>query len=254
MFKPHDDFTQIDDAAILWRYQDIPRYLDLLLKQQLFFCRADRFEDPFEGKYTIEAKEELVKEQIEEIADDHADEKDVQQVKEHVEKLTNEHIARRTYVTINSWHRNDVENYAMWKIYAKGTYGLAVQTTYERLKQCFDKAKQAVFIGKVDYDDNCEAILSNNSLKPFLHKRKMYAYENEIRCCYVMPEDNSFNWQAQDTQDGVFIDVDLNTLIERIYISPYSPKWIYDIVAGINKKFNINKEIVHSTVFDASEY
>ena len=253
MFKPHEDFKQIDDAALLWRYQDLPRYLDLLLKKQLFFSRADRFEDPFEGQYTQEAKEELVKEQVEKMGNGKADEAVVQNAKQQVERLTEEHIARRTFVTINSWHWNDVENYAMWKIYARGTYGLAVQTTYERLKRCFNKAKQPVFIGKVDYDD-CDVLPVNGSLKPFLHKRKMYAYENEVRCCYVMPEDNGFNWEAQDMNDGVFINVDLNTLIERIYISPYSPKWINDIVTGINEKFNINKEIVHSTVFDTAEY
>lgn len=254
MFKPHEDFVQIDDAAILWRYQDLPRYLDLLLKQQLFFCRADRFEDPFEGKYPIEVKEELVKEQVAEIGNGEANEAVVQRAKQQVEKLTEEHTAKRTFVTINSWHWNDVENYAMWKIYAKGTYGLAIQTTYERLKKCFDKAAQPIFIGKVDYDDDGEAFLLNGSLKPFLHKRKMYAYENEVRCCYVLPEDKTFNWQAQDTNDGVFIDVDLDTLIERIYISPYSPKWILDIVAGINEKFNIRKEIMHSRVLDSAEY
>lgn len=253
MFKPHEDFKQIDDTALLWRYQDLPRYLDLLLKQQLFFSRADRFEDPFEGQYTQEAKEELVKEQVEKMGNSKADEAVVQNAKQQVERLTEEHIARRTFVTINSWHWNDVENYAMWKIYARGTYGLAIQTTYERLKRCFDKAKQPVFIGKVDYDD-CDVLPVNGSLKPFLHKRKMYAYENEVRCCYVMPEDNGFNWQAQDTNNGVFINVDLDTLIERIYISPYSPKWINDIVTGINKQFNIRKEIVHSTVFDTAEY
>src|SRR4051812_18623807 len=149
MFKPHEEFEQIDDASLLWRYQDLPRYLDLLLKKQLFFSRADRFEDPYEGKYTVEAKKELVKEQVEKMGNGKANEAVVQNAKQQVERLTEEHIARRTFVTINSWHWNDVENYAMWKIYARGTYGLAVQTTYERLKRCFDKAKQPVFIGKV---------------------------------------------------------------------------------------------------------
>lgn len=254
MFQPHKDFKQIDDNAVLWRYQDLPRYIDLLLKKQLFFCKADRFEDPFEGQYTVGAKEDLVKAQVEELADDHADEQDVEKAKQQIEKITEERIAKRTYVTINSWHWNDIENYAMWKIYAKGTYGLAIQTTYERLKQCFGVTGQPVFIGKVDYDD-CEISLLNDSLEPFLHKRKIYAYENEVRCCYVIPEENNaFNWEAQDTNNGVFIDVDLDMLIERIYISPYSPKWINDIVAGINDKFNIHKEIVHSTVFDSAEY
>src|SRR3954447_11447369 len=100
MFKTHEDFKQLDDAALLWRYQDLPRYLDLLLKQQLFFCRADRFEDPFEGQYTPEVKEVLVKEQIEEMGDGESDESVVQKAKKKVEKLTEEHIARRTFVTI----------------------------------------------------------------------------------------------------------------------------------------------------------
>src|SRR6478735_3171497 len=108
MFKPHEDFKQINDAALLWRYQDLARYIDLLLKKQLFFCRADRFEDPFEGEYTPEAKEEMIKEQVEELADDQANEQVVQKAKEQVEKITEERIARRTYVTINSWHWNDV--------------------------------------------------------------------------------------------------------------------------------------------------
>jgi len=253
MFTPHHDFTPIDDNALLWRYHDLARYLDLLLKKQLFFCRADRFEDPFEGQFTPEAKAEMIKEQVEELADNHANEKDIEQAKKEVEKITEARTTKRTYVTVNSWHWNDVENYAMWRIYARGNYGLAIQTTYERLKQCFIDAEEPVFIGKVDYSDNCEAMLSNDSLKPFLHKRKMYAYENEVRCVYVLGEDN-FNWQAQDTNDGVFINVNLDTLIERIYISPYSPKWINDIVAGINEKFNLRKEIVHSTVFDSAEY
>ena len=57
-----------------------------------------------------------------------------------------------------------------------------------------------------------------------------------------------------DIYNGVFIPVDLDTMIERIYISPYSPKWIRDIVEGINAKFNFNREIAHSKVFDSIDY
>ena len=92
-------------------------------------------------------------------------------------------------------------------------------------------------------------------LLPFLRKRNIYQYENEVRCCHVIPHnDKAFNWQAQGNNDGVFIDVNMDTLIERIYISPYSPKWIRDIIEGTNKKFNLDKEIVHSTVFDSKDY
>jgi len=36
--------------------------------------------------------------------------------------------------------------------------------------------------------------------------------------------DEEFKWQEQDIYNGVFIPVDPDTMIERIYISPYSPK------------------------------
>jgi hypothetical protein len=255
MFQSNNEFEQIDDNSVLWRYQDISRYLDLLLKQQLFFCRADRFEDPFEGQFNRQGKEELVKHQAEKIArkkPQHA----ITEIKQEIENFTEKHIAQRSFVTINAWHYNTSENYAMWKIYARGTYGIAIQTTYERLKRCFDAGDKDIFIGKVSYyDAGSEPVPLGNTLLPFLRKRNIYSYENEVRCCHVIShEDKEFNWQAQDTNDGIFIDVDINTLIERIYISPYSPKWIRDIVAGINEKFSINKEIVHSTVFDSTDY
>lgn len=67
-------------------------------------------------------------------------------------------------------------------------------------------------------------------------------------------DEKEFIWQEQDNYDGIFVYVDLEMLIEKIYISPYSPKWIRDIVAGINEKFNIDKEIVHSKIFESEEY
>lgn len=177
-------------------------------------------------------------------------------VKEKVERFTKQHLAKRKFVTINSWHWNTDENYAMWKIYARGDYGLAIQTTYERLKRCFAATDKPVFIGKVNYyNESWESIPVGDPLVPFLRKRRIYEYENEVRCCYVIPqEEKEFMWQEQDKYDGIFVKVDLDALVERIYISPYSPEWIRDFVAGINDKFNIEKEIVHSTVFDSEEY
>lgn len=67
-------------------------------------------------------------------------------------------------------------------------------------------------------------------------------------------EPGAWKLEEQGLKNGVFIDVDLNILIEKIYISPYSPKWINEIVAGINRRFNLSKEIVHSAVFDVSQF
>jgi hypothetical protein len=69
-----------------------------------------------------------------------------------------------------------------------------------------------------------------------------------------MPDnEKDIAWEEQGIYDGVFIPVDLNVLIERIFISPYAPKWFRDLIANTNQAFNIDKEIVHSSVFE-SEY
>ncbi|MES2649888.1 MAG: hypothetical protein V4717_23630 [Bacteroidota bacterium] len=255
MFKDNTIFEAPPPEALLWRYQDIPRYIDLLLKQQLFFSRANRFEDPFEGKYLLQQKAGQLKEKAKESLGVPGEKEEVNVVEE-VRQLAVQYERKRSYVTVNSWHNNSTENYAMWRIYGQGTYGLAIQTNYQRLKDAFQKTSKEIYIGKVNYYEvECDSKSYENELMAFLHKRNIYAYENEVRCCYVLDEnENDFNWDEQDTYDGVFVNVDLETLIERIYISPYSPQWIRDIIAGLNDKFGINKEIVHSTVFDTGDY
>ena len=256
MFKAHPDFEEPDDDAVLWRYKDIPRYLDLLLKQQLFFCRADSFEDPFEGVFTKKARQAIYKSIRKQNLDD-LSKQTILAAKQEVEQLAEKYNNMRTTVTVSSWHSNRNENYAMWNIYARGTYGVAIQTTFKRLKDAFSGTDQPVFIGKVNYyNDKDDSISSRNSLGPFLRKRAIYEYENEVRCCYVIDHNaqNRLCWHDQDNRNGVFIPANLDKLIDRIYISPYSPNWIRDIIAGINEKFNLQKEIVHSSVFHVDSF
>jgi hypothetical protein len=258
MFQQHEEFEQVEDPEILWRYQDLPRYIDLLLKNQLFFSRADRFEDPFEGKYNKPSTEKSLKSNLKKIPEESKTKENVDEIKQQINEIKEKHKKKRTEVAVSSWHINKDENYAMWKIYAKGSYGIALQTTYERLKRCFNVSDKPVYIGKVIYYDESYDLIpfQEDSFIPFLRKRLVYQYENEVRCCYLLSPDSNeqFSWQQQDVYNGVFIPVDLDTMIERIYISPYSPNWIRDIVEGINEKFNFNKEIVHSKVFDSADY
>ena len=236
MFENQPGFEQIDDDEILWRYQDLPRYLDLLIRKQLFFTRIDQFEDPFEGKYNEPAKNQAAKEEL--------------------HKLAEKHSRTRVAVTVNTWHQNPDENYAMWNIYAKN-YGVAIQTTYKKLKDCFKKTDKPVYIGKIIYyNDERDQVPKENPMAPFIRKRCMYQYENEIRCCYIISQskEGGFLWEEQDTYNGVFLDVDLHTLIERIYISPYAPKWYRDLVARTNEVFKIDKEIRHSSVFQSENF
>lgn len=248
MYEPHPDFESPAPGSILWRYQDLPRYLDLLLRSALFFNRADKFEDPFEGKFN-----KLSREAVLEAAGDGGNVMEEQRL----EELLREVSEKRVTVTVNPWHENQDENYAMWNIYARGSYGLAIQSTYERLKQAFACSDKPVNIGKVIYyNEQREHIPLNSSFSPLLWKRKIYQYEREVRCCTLISdtEDDHFNWQSQDEYSGVFVPVDLQVLIERIYISPYSPGWFRDLIARVNEQFKIRSEIVHSAIFHSENF
>jgi hypothetical protein len=38
-----------NENAKIWRYMDFTKFVSLLEKKALFFCRADKLGDPFEG-------------------------------------------------------------------------------------------------------------------------------------------------------------------------------------------------------------
>jgi len=237
MFEQREGFEQINDEDVLWRYMDLARYLDLLIRKQLFFTRIDQFEDPFEGKYNVFGRQKQ------------------QQIKEY-SHLAEAHSRKRIAFTVNTWHQNSDENYAMWNIYAR-SYGVAVQTSYKNLKGSFHKTDKPVHIGKVIYyNESNQQIPMDDPLAPFVRKRCMYQYEKEVRCCYILPEaeQGDFKWEEQGNYNGVFIDVDLDVLMECIYVSPYAPEWFRDLVARTNEAFNIHKEIVHSSVFQSEHY
>jgi len=200
------------EDIIIWRYHDLPKYMDLLIREQLFFNKVDKFEDPFER---IQGKD-----------------------------VSSSPAAN---AAVNTWHMNNEESYAMWRIYGQGIYGLAIQTTLHKLKQSFQKTNLQIEIREVDYvsDD----VLQDRKTSPYFTKRKIYAFENELRCCVILNEEAP-QWDTQGAYNGIFVDVNLKTLIERVYISPYSPTWFRDLVARINKRFDIDVEIRHSVVFE----
>ncbi len=45
----HENFIPLEPNTIIWRYLDFEKYKSLLENKALFFCRADKFIDPFEG-------------------------------------------------------------------------------------------------------------------------------------------------------------------------------------------------------------
>lgn len=219
-----------DPNTIVWKYLDLSKFLDLLMSQKLFMSRSDKFEDQYEGTFSEPTYEEIKK-----IAVNNPE--FIQYYKSH-----------RENVAISSWHINEYESFAMWQIFTQNSEGLAIQSTVERLKKALiPENKFDQYIGEVNYIDyKKEYIPFDDMFFPFLFKRKSFQYEREVRIISDVTQSNL------KLNDGLKINVDINQLIEKIYIHPKSENWyknlVIQLVEQLGFDFTIEKSDLESDI------
>ncbi|WP_016990888.1 hypothetical protein [Flavobacterium sp. ACAM 123] len=219
-----------DPDTIIWKYLDLSKFLDLLMSKKLFMSRSDKFEDQYEGTFSEPTYEEIRKLSI-----DNPD-------------FLKFYKTHREQVAISSWHINEYESFAMWQIFTQNTEGLAIQSTIGRLQNALapeNNYKQ--FIGEVNYIDyKKEYIPFDDMFFPFLFKRKSFQYEREVRIISDVAESNI------TLNDGLKINVNLDQLIEKIYIHPKSENWYKNLVIQLVKQlgfdFTIEKSDLESDI------
>ena len=214
----------LDPNTIVWKYLDLSKFVDLLLYQQLFMSRSDKFEDRHEGTFSAPTFEEIKR-----LSVNNPD-------------FLDYYKTHRENVVISSWHINEYESYAMWQIFTQNNEGLAIQSTLGRLQKSLDLDKEyEQHIGEVNYIDyKKEYIPFDNTFFPFLFKRKSFQYEREIRIISDLTDHNL----AID--NGVKIDVDIEILIEKIYIHPNSENWYKNLVIELVRRLGFDFQIEKS--------
>lgn len=240
MYQEHPTFNSISDESKIWRYMDLTKFMDLLENKNLFFCRADKFEDKFEGslpKFNLENRKQVYK---------NLDDKLLNKIAHHRRQ-----IVHNTY--INCWHINEVESEAMWKLYAQCKEAIAIQSTFKNFKECFNESDKTIHIGKINYVDyNSYWVSERNSFEPFLHKRLSFLHENELRA--IVQEFNSdergIDLSKPLSNFGLNIPIKIETLICSIYVSPLSPPWFYELVKKITRSYDLNVDIFYSSLSD----
>jgi hypothetical protein len=246
MYVEHPVFQNPENEdAKIWRYMDLPKLLSLVDKKSLFLARADKLGDPFEGSYS---KWNIVLRPM-------VYPKEVQQVLPILSDFS-KRLLRSTVV--NSWHISEFESAALWKLYLKSDEGVSVQSTFRRLRDSLSGMPDThVFIGKVEYIDyNTDWLPEGNMLYPFVHKRKSFEHERELRAVVQKyPASGAgLNSSTEVFQDGLYVPVDLQVLIERIYVSPSSTDWFFDLVKSVVSKYGPTKEVVRSSLSEGPVY
>lgn len=210
--------------TIVWKYLDLSKFLELLLSRKLFMSRSDKFEDQYEGTFSEPTFEEIKK------------------LSENNPEFLDYYKSHREKVVVSSWHINEYESFAMWQIFTQNNEGLAIQSTIGSLQKALASEKNySQFIGEVNYIDyKKEYIPFDNMFFPFMFKRKSFQYEREIRIISDLSESNI------KINDGIKIDVDVNQLIEKIYIHPKSENWYKKLVIELVSKLDYDIKIEKS--------
>ena len=248
MYKEHPVFEKPQsENATIWRYMDFTKFVSLLDKSALFFSRADKLGDPFEGSFSkvnVKLRPEVYKDKVPE---------------EVLNYLAEFHRVLIKCTTVNCWHLNQYESAAMWKLYLKSEEGIAIVSTFARLKDSLQGDKPDVYIGKVQYIDyENDWIPEGNSLFPFVHKRKSFQHEQELRAVIQeLPRDEygQVNMRSKPPfDDGIYVPVNLPVLIEKIYLAPTSPRWLFELVQSIIRMYRLEINVLQSTLDDVPSY
>jgi hypothetical protein len=219
-----------DPDTIIWKYLDLSKFVDLLLYKKLFMSRSDKFEDQYEGTFSEPTYEEIKK-----LAKDNP-------------HFLDYYKRHRKNVVISSWHINEYESFAMWQIFTQKNEGLAIQSTLGKLQKALAVDTEfEQFVGEVNYIDyKKEYIPFDNTFFPFLFKRKSFQYEREVR---IISDLTKFDLEIDN---GLKIDVDIEELIEKIYIHPKSENWykklVTDLVAKLGFDFQTEKSDLESDI------
>lgn len=250
-----DEFESPLPNEKLWRYMDLSKLISLFYTKSLYFAAADSFEDPFEGAKGIEARKkkwddfylQFFKEAI--ITAPSGEKKNWtdEELEAYAKKLLMQMDKagekERKYTYISCWHSNNYESEAMWKLYAVNvTNAIAIQTTTRRLYEALDR-NPYIDIGKIKYIDYRNTFAPVNG--SYWYKRKAFEHEREVRAILR---------DHRHTGLGVAVPVDTERLIERIYISPYAPKWFEEVVYSVMEKYSIDKPVVRSDMMDKPFY
>ncbi|MFC1938886.1 hypothetical protein ACFLWM_01870 [Chloroflexota bacterium] len=252
---PYLDIPETGDAKI-WRYIDFTKFVSLLDRRALFFTRADKLGDSFEGSHSeanIKKRPELFKNTLEEFGKYSDDDlmKTLSNFSSYCQFL-------HKITAINCWHLSDIESDAMWKIYAERDRGIAIQSTHGRLKDSLEYEDFGIYINKVKYIDYVDDFMVGElGVGPFYHKRKEFSHENELRA--IIQKLPGLGKPAKVDfkpirHNGIYVKVDLNLLVETVYLSPACQLWFQKLVKSVTARYGLNKPIVVSKLVSKPKY
>lgn len=236
-----DDLDPPPPDSSLWRYMDFAKFVSLLDRQSLFFARADKLDDPFEGavpKKNVDERGQIYRAKY----SDH---------KVALERTADVYRKLGAYTLVNCWNEANHESAGMWKLYSSLRYGVAVRTDLKCLKNSVIEDVK-LLIGRIRYIDyERMSIPEGNSVSPFLYKRTNFEDEREVRAIiqkWQLTDDQRFDLSQDVCDIGEYFRVCIASLVREVLVSPYAEDWFLDLVRSIAARYNLEAPVAKSVL------
>ncbi len=258
MYLDDPTFKRPSDDTTIWRYLDFTKFVSLIDSQALFFSNVGRLEDDFEGAFP-------------EANDDFSCRVDLSQERQEQAAMSFREYRKqarhfRNIVYVNCWQMSPVESVAMWKQYLKSDEGVAIQSTYGRLKSSLQSTHK-ILIGSVQYidfaTDRIPVDYGVTLFDSFLYKRLHFQHEHELRAMWAdfgqlpLTEPGVLAIDAlpdAKPMAGELVPVALGTLIDKVVMAPRSPDWFIGLVESVILKYGGKKEVIRSSLDNAPSW
>lgn len=227
MYEEDDDFITPDKDTIIWRYMDFAKYVEMIKWGRLHFTKLSYLRD----KYEMQIPSELMSK--------HFSINEIGYYNKNYQDFKNK-------IGVNCWTICNNENEGLWiKYVGKKNTGVAIKSTVGRLiKSMRNYSKRPIFIGEIRY--SYKDIDFRNPWQSLMYKRPFYEYEKELRAVTQW----SFNYPHKNISgNGIPVDIDIDDLIDQIYLFPGSSDWFSKLVNFVLKDHDYEfKAIIGSEI------
>lgn len=220
-----------DPNATIWRYMDFAKFTWMILEHRLFMPRCSVLAkgDPFEASTPIARYNRMRR---------HAEEAPTPQhrqiVLDNIQKLSGISTQWKLGYFVSCWYLSDYESDAMWKLYGGSNNCLAIRSTFARLKASLPPH---VYLGQVSYINyEMQDFPSLNMFQNVVHKRRAFEHEREVRAVAWQLFEDKEDISANSDDLGYFPVVDIEGLIQCVYVHPLAEDWF---LRAVNKTIRI---------------
>lgn len=239
------------DETVLWRYTDLAKFIWTIANQKLYLTRADCLGDAFEGSVP-QAYHQAQMDGLARAAFDspegwiHLPKPRVlfAEFREALEKEIAPHISAHRIAYLRSSHvscwRHGHESEAMWRLYCGPRDGIAMITTWAKLKASL--SDRSTRLGRVRYIDYAaDTLPTQNALEPIMHKRIAFEHEQEVRVVRWLKRETRIVIPPErepSQPEGIMMDWDAASTLERVLVSPYASDWYCTVVQDVVSKYS----------------